>query len=304
MFKFANKKEKVEKIKSAWPQKIGKVVLWVIIIFLFIRGIGSILKQDNAVKAQEALQQFTETKNYTDKVAQEASAFAELFSLEYLTYLGNTDDYSKRLQPFTDLEFTAGFNDRIQALSSKAYKIQWTDKSKINVDCSVKVRYLNPQGLEIKINNTFLRVAVVEKDGKYTVENYPLFIPEIQKGSKPEVTKIGNDIDTGTKKAILTIVENFVRAYCVGNQVELSYYMADSKAAFNGLNRRYTFKKLIDEGCSVKVLKDGKYFVTVQYLVIDEINSQEFRQNLEMQVISKDGKYLIEKFDSKITLNN
>lgn len=317
-------KNKVNKIKSAWPQRIGRIVLWILVIFLMLRGIGSVLKADSATATQEVISQFEQNKDYKNRVEKEAAAYAEMFALEYMTYSGNNEDYNTRIRKFTDFDLTGGtYNDKTEAITSESYLVSWIDTNKVSVDCRIKVRYTikaqkqvqaiadgvssetTPtiaQTSSITIADTYLRIPVTELNGKYIVEDYPVFITALEKSEQPKKeSSTGDEVTGDIKKQIQAVVSSFLKAYCTGNDVEISYYMANSNTQVKGLNKRYVLKDLKQEAFTVnKIGSSDKYFVTVEFNVIDSINNQVFKQGMELSVINQNGKYLIEKFDAKL----
>lgn len=317
---FGKKEEKVNKVKSALPQRIGRIVLWVLVVFLIFRGIGSVLKTDDSTQTKEVINQFEQTETYKAKAEREASAFASMFAVEYMTYKGDQQEYQDRLKKYSNLELSASYNDKIEALTSEAFQTKWRDTNKLSVDVKVKVRYYvknevgtriggNPNLVPVpssttKTEDAYIRIPIAEKDGKYLVEGIPVFIAAPDKGPKTETKQVGNEVTGDKKKDILAVVENFLKAYCSGNDVEISYYMADTKIPVKGLQGRFIFKDLDDENTSVRELQktdEGKFVVTVQYEVNDSINNQVFKQSMEIKAIFKDSKYLIESYDVKLS---
>lgn len=308
------KKEKVNKVKSALPQKIFKVVLWVILSIIFLRGIGTYFKPNDASTAKTVIEAYKQGKDYSDQVSFEATAFARMFAMEYLTFKGDNSDYDDRLKKYSNLDFVGNFKDKVEALGSEAYKIEWRGKDKLNVDVKVKVRYtVKPQEDDIlpkpgeapkpdiiTVKDTCIRIPLYVSDGKYLVEDYPVFIPEPSKGAKPEKNKQGKDVSNDVKGKLQSAVENFIKTYCNGNSVEMSYYLADTSKTENGLNKRYIFKKLILEEFNARELDGGKYLITTQYEVQDSINNQVFKQSMQITITVKDNKYLIDSFDAKL----
>jgi len=306
------KKEKVNKVKSALPQRIGRIFLWVVVAFLVLRGVGTYLKPNSANTVTDIVESYKTEKDYTDRIDFEASAFARMFAIEYMTYKGDNTDYDNRMKKYSNLDFIGAYNDKIDALSGEAYRIEWRGKDKVNVDVKLRVRYTVKQQQDtlkvgeapkpdiVTVNDVYLRIPVYASNGKYLVEDYPVFIPEPGKGAKPEKTKQGKDVSSDIKAKIQSAVENFLKTYCSGNSVEMSYYLADINKTENGLGKRYNFKKLILEEFEARELESGKYLVSTQYEVEDSINNQVFKQAIQIKIVVKDNKYLIDSFNAKL----
>lgn len=313
------KKSGTQKLKSAWPQRIAKIILWTLIAFLMIRGVGSILRPDPAVTIKETLAELEKDKNYTYITEKEAEAFAVMFANEYMTYTGNNDDYQRRLKAFSNMELSGNYTDRIEAVSGEAFKAEWIGKDLINVDVRVKVKYTvkeqieqiqNPATLtpvsnpdKVIYDNVYLRVPVEVNNKKYLVNDLPVFIPAPEKAEHIDKKNESKEITGEQKKAITAVIESFLTSYCSGNSVEITYFMADTKAKINGLSKRYAYKKMLD-GNKVREIGPNRYFLSCQYEVTDSVNNQVFRQGMEFIIVSNNDRYLIEKFDTKLDLSN
>lgn len=317
------KKSGTQKLKSAWPQRTAKIILWTLIAFLILRGIGSILRADPAITIKETLAELEGDKNYNYITEKEAAAFAVMFANEFMTYTGNNEDYTKRLKTFTNLELSGNYTDKVEAINGEAYKVEWVSKDLINVDVKVKVKYtikkeqspetstygINPNiptpipTSSVIMDNVYLRVPVEVNNKKYLVNDLPVFISAPEKAEHTNKKKEGKEVTGDQKKAIAGIIESFLTSYCTGNSVEISYFLTDAKMQVTGLSKRYTYKKMLD-GYEVRELGPSRYFFGCQYEVSDSINNQIYRQGMEFIVVSNNNRYLIEKFDTKLDISS
>lgn len=318
MFFSRNKDKPNNKLKSVWPQRIGRIVLWIFIVFVMLRGVGSMLRGSEASKIQTTINQFTEDEKKLKKTEIEATSFAKAFSIEYLTFTGNSLDYSDRLDKYTNLEFNSlNPRDKIEALGAEAMRVEWVNKDILLVDCKVKVKYqpqdaaegvtanvyskpgTQPQPTPQKIiKDTYIRIPVTTKDYKYIIQNFPTFIPAETRAEPQEFERPGKDVKAEDLEQIQKVIESFIKIYYEGSPTEISYFMVDNKQ-LTGLNKAYTFKKLVDGSLTVKQPnpQELKYSVNVQYEVISD-GGQVFTQNMDLSVILKDGKYLVNQFNT------
>lgn len=309
-------KSKTQKLKSAWPQRIAKIILWTFIAFLMLRGVGSILRPDAATTIKETLTELENDKNNRYITEKEAEAFAVMFANEYMTFSGDNDDYRRRLEVFSNMEFSSnGYTDRIEAVSAEAFKSEWVGKDLINIDVRVKVKYTvkeqieNTEAITVSYlekeiyDNVYLRIPVEVNNRNYLVNDLPIFVPAPKKGEHINKGDIGKEVTSEEKAAITSVIESFLAAYCAGNSVELTYFMADTKEKIDGLSKRYTYKRMLD-GNKVMEIGSNRYFLSCQYEVIDGVNNQVFKQGMEFIVVSNNDRYLIEKFNTKLDLSN
>lgn len=92
------KPDKLAKIKTASNLNALRVLLWLIIGFIFLRGVFNIVAATPAEELREQQSQFL-AKLDTDSAKQlQVSSFAEAFVKSYCTYEhGKKDDYELRL---------------------------------------------------------------------------------------------------------------------------------------------------------------------------------------------------------------
>lgn len=306
---FKNNKIKVTKIKSATPQKVGKVILWILICFLILRGVGSILRKDQSKAIEAKVESRISALENKNKVTEEASAFAASFIKEYLTYKkGDTEGYRKRIGkylPQTLLGQTTSIitESDVQAMDIMPISIKFYTSNQINVDIKVRARYISnvksstadtTEAVET-IKDLYFRVPVVENDGKYAIEDLPLLVAKPDNANIELKAVSGTTADTSIVSDIDKMLQNFFKTYCEGNDNELSYYMSDSKAAVKGLGGAVTFRAINE--LRVYTNENNEYLAIVNFSVEDKDSKQEIKQKLNLQIIQKENKYYIKSFD-------
>lgn len=300
------------KISSTVPQKVGKVIIWVLIAFLLLRGIGSVFKKSDSVTAKDVITQYTKESEQKKKTELEAEATAQSFVTEYLTYNGSAgmDDYSNRVKRYLagNVELTQNFtgDSKARVLSTEVTALKWLSGSQLNIDVKAKVEYTQ----KIKSDNTSkqemidktttsdcsLRVPVAVLNEKYAVEDIPAFIPEADKAALKISPYSGKELDEAQSKDVKTTLENFFKTYYSGNSTEISYYLADSNKVVPGLSKRFELQKM-DNASVYTDEKTKGIFAIVSLTVKDSVNGQLMPQKYNVQLIKKDGKLYIESFD-------
>ncbi|MCX7748706.1 MAG: conjugal transfer protein [Clostridia bacterium] len=318
MFK---KKEQEQKVKGSQKQKVIRVLLIVFMAFILLRGVTSVLRPNSTVTAREVIESYTSQKGYKEKVEFEAPAFAKMFATEYFTYDTTTssdESYIERLKKYTNIEFPQpSGNAKSEVINIEAYRVEWRGDKTVNVDCKVKVRcavkqvytYQIPQSTPSgyikpspppalkQVDEIYMRVPVAESNGKYIVDGYPLFLPGEDRSSESTAAIKGTDVSEDVQKEITSMLESFLKTYCIGNSTEISYFLQDSGEPY-GLNGKFSFKELKRNDLQIKE-SGGQYLVSAVFTV-ENAAGIEFLQGIQLIVIEKDKKYLIVKYNSKI----
>ncbi len=307
-------KDKVLKLKSTVPQKIGKILLWTLVVFLLFRGIGSIFKQDETVTAQTLIDSYEKDSEAKKTVEFQGTAFAESFCLEYLTMNGrDTEDYLKSLKDYMqkgiEMDMNILADVKTEAFSADGYKLTWTSDSTFTVDVRARVKYFNVESSssdqstvqktelmkDYQIKNVCLRIPVLEKDGHFQITGYPAFIPSEDKANVETKPYSGKEASEGTKEVISSVMESFFKIYYTGNSGEISYYMLDSTKPLKGLEGRYEFVSL-DE-ITVYQNTEKSYYVIVKLSIKDSTNGVTVPQQYKIDLVRKEDKYYIDKMN-------
>lgn len=307
-------KDKVLKLKSTVPQKIGKILLWTLVVFLLFRGIGSIFKQDETVTAQTLIDSYEKDSEAKKTIEFQGKAFAESFCLEYLTLNGrDTEGYLKSLKDYMqkgiEMDMNILADVKTEAFSADGYKLTWTSDSTFTVDVRARVKYFNVESSssdqstvqktelmkDYQIKNVCLRIPVLEKDGHFQITGYPVFIPSEDKANVETKPYSGKEASEGTKEVISSVMESFFKIYYTGNSGEISYYMLDSTKPLKGLEGRYEFVSL-DE-ITVYQNTEKSYYVIVKLSIKDSTNGVTVPQQYKIDLVRKEDKYYIDKMN-------
>lgn len=295
------------------PQKIGKGLLWTFVVFLILRGIGTLFTGDDGASAQEIIEKLGETESYKERVEYEASTFAEGFSYEYMTLTNKDGDYLKRLKKYIPTylySLADGYNrDYItKAQEAKAYKTDWIGDNQINVLVRVKVKYITyekAEGEENKliekerISDVYIKVPVAEVGGRYIIEDYPAFVPEPKKAEVKYDYYSGSPVESDEAEKLKEVLENFFKTYYTGNSGEISYYMLDN-VKLEGTKGRFKFKSL-DEARSYLLDEKGENIFSLVILTIkDSMSGKEYKQRFNVSLTKKDNRIYIKDFDVRI----
>lgn len=298
------KKIKPDTIKSATPHSVLRILLWILIAFLILRGVASLFGKTTSESIGITVQQKLTANKKQDQIKTEAAAFAEGFSEEYMTYKGNdTEEYQERLSKYLSsyasaLEPSISGNCDVQAIRATAIKCSFYSTNQVNVDVRVKVKYSQ------STKDIFLRVPVIENGGKYTIEDLPMVIPAQEIAALDVNNYSGTAATDNETSEIKKMLQNFLQTYCRGNDTELNYFMSDSSTKIKGLKGSFNFKSIDD--VKVFYMKDkNSYLVLCSYTITDINSNQDFKQDIHVHVTKQDGRYYVKDIDTRsIDLNN
>lgn len=288
---------KMGKLASSTPKKIARVVLWILVAFLILRGIASIIKPNNSSKILDQVSSKLNSNSDTISQLNDAAAFAENFTKEYFTYAQTEGDgYRKRLLNYmsdtalTSVNLTQ--NSDIQATDTIVVHKEKYKENSYNVDIKVRVKYL-AKNITKEI---YVRVPVAENAGKYLVEDVPLLIGKQSIASISATPYSGNTADSGVTNSIKDMLNNFLKVYCEGSDSEIKYYLLNPNQDFKGLNGNVTFKNIND---LIVYNMNGNYLVTLGFTVQDAVTQQDIKQKVNITITSKANRYYVKDMQTR-----
>lgn len=307
---FSNK-NKTAKIQSTNLQKVGKVVLWILVAFLILRGIGSILKKDPSKDIDKKVNTSLSSIENQRKVQEEASAYAAGFAKEFLTYKeGDNEEYRKRVSKYIPQNLSGQIpsvmtNVDVQAMDIVAISSEFYNQNQLDVNVRARVSYSSKvKGStgeiedKVVVKDVYLKVPVYSSNGKYIIEDLPVYIAKPENASIEFKTLNGTAADSNITSAIENMLKNFLKTYCEGNDSELTYYMNDAKTPVHGLGGGFTFKSINE----LKVYtgnQANENTVIVNFSIEDKDSGQEIRQRINLQTIKKEDRYYIKALDAR-----
>lgn len=295
--------------------RILRIALWIMLIFIFIRGVATCTKKDSAQQAQTIISNFRqEFADYKDD-NEEIMGFAQNFIWEYTTYDKKADNYAQRIKPYVskDIYNKAGdlmdFSDKATTLYAKAYRKESYTEKQQDVYVMADILYeheevieKNGEKLESITQNrktvTF-KVPVYAEKGRYVVEGLPVIVNDsmaLQNYSTPVYT--GKTITDSRAATIKEAVSNFLEAYYGQDQNVIEYYLAKGadRTKFKGLSGAYRFDKIESISCYEEA--EGILCI-VEFKIADGENSGKLMQALNLFIVQDGDKYYIKDMNTK-----
>jgi len=295
--------ERLMQIKTTGVRTIGKVLLWILVIFLLFKGAVSILDNKSLSEMVKSIETYRIAAEQRDEARSGAAAFAVNFIYEYYSFDGAANsDYQDRTGAYLagslDIQKPAGSGIATEVLSANAVKISFASKNRMDVDISAKIRYTSLTGGAILSKNLKIRVPVGYQDGKYAVDASPMLIPKEDAADIMQAEGYsGTEISSAEKDEIKQVLESFFKTYYEGSDQEVSYYVSDQSKIKHGLNGAVTFNKL--NTISAYYLAESKEYLVSATLTVND-NGEEIRQNMYLYLIKGEDKYYINQISTRV----
>ncbi len=176
---------KLNKIKSTTPKKVAAILLWIVVIFLLIKGVQSILSMGQAQQVRTMVQSNKQQIEQTYQKQVGAAAFAEGFVWEYYTFSGKPgDDYNTRIKKYlsnqVEIKPLRANVSTMEVIKARASEVIFSAGDYVDVDVVAKIRY-TPLSSDAAISekDICLRVPIFYTDGQFVVYDLPVIIPEL-----------------------------------------------------------------------------------------------------------------------------
>lgn len=285
--------------------KFMRIILWVMLTFIFMRGVVSIFERDKSDVMAQMIRDFKANYSKFTNQNEEVMSFAQNFTREYLTYEARGEaDYKERLKKYVSNNF---FNEKVSDFSAgaeavyvQAYRMEDYSSTQKDVYVLAEVEYSkNVLGEEQSYTNVeerkpvTLKVPVYCENGNYVVEGIPLLVADSVSVERylPE-EYYGTTISDADAAKVKTSVENFLKAYYEQDESVINYYLdsAADKQSFLGLEGRFVFLEI----SSIKCYQGEEGIIClVNYRLKDVGNDVKMLQKIHLTVKESGGKYYI-----------
>lgn len=307
------KREKDATLRKNTGMKILRVIFWVLLVFIFIRGIESIFKPNTQEKAEQMITDFKE--HYTQFTNQNAEimAFAQNFVKEYLTYeQKGENDYKNRLKPYvsTSILNCPGINDfsaTAKVTYVEAYRMEMYSANQADVYVLAEVEYSNrfleddgqTYTTKVTTGQMILSVPVYYQNGEYVIENLPLMVTDDTLSDYMAETYYGTTVSEEKAEKIETSIDNFLKAYFEQDESVINYYLstAADKNAFTGLHGRFAYLGIDNIQCYQDSGED--IICLVEFKIQDTENGVKMLQKINLSVQESGGKFYIKSMGTR-----
>ena len=299
----ARSQSEVQTIRKAQGMKIARMILWVMLAFVFLRGVVAIFRGGMNDSAEE-LEQYRQENEAARTRIEQLLPFAEDFARDYLTYSpGGEQDYQQRMNAYATKNLFSGVrvgNATAEAVSATAYRHEAYSETQEDVWVRLTVRYTiknrNPETGESvetqEFRETTLKVPVACTDSGFVVEDFPAFVTDERKAQDYKAESYsGASADRATQDAVKTALEGFFRAYYAENQGVIQYYLTPDAdvSDFLGLNGRVTFQRVSE--CRVYIPEGTGTLLAIVSVEVTDANGLTVPQRFHMELLRQDGQF-------------
>lgn len=290
--------------------RIGRALLWIMLIFFFVRGIIVTFRPDTLTEAQQVISDFKKELITEKKLNNEVLSFAQNFVYEYLTYTtGEEKDYKERLKQYTttttNVSDTEIYRGSQQAVYVQAYRMEQLDKEHFDVYVLAEVQYVyyREQEATQESAETRLKVPVLSRNGEMVVDGLPMFVNDNTLLEDYQIQEYsGQAADEQTAAGAGMAVSSFLKAYYEQDETVIDYYLSQEadRSKFIGLDGRYTFDRMQ----SVRCYQEESMIVCIaEYKISDAVNGAKRWQKVRLNVVrGSDGKYYIQSMSARVIM--
>jgi hypothetical protein len=306
------KKEKDDSyvMKKNTGMRILRVIFWLMLFFVFFRGVMQIIKPDKASEITRIINDFKEEQKNSGDHSDELMRFAQDFAKEYLTYTkSGEEDFKARISPYVskrvlNLPGIYGFHNNATATYVDAYRKEKYSENIYDVFVEAEVQYelIDPTTVETSKSkdSCTLKVPVVVTDNGYAIEALPLYVTDVRRDTEynSQEAALGNEIDSEPLKSAVT---NFLDAYYSQDQSMINYLLAAGadQNKFIGLSKRYTFQKL--EAIRSYMPTGNDIICLLKVKIQDTVNEEVIYQEFNITMVKEGDRYYIKDMNSKIS---
>lgn len=297
------KKEKNYVLKKTQGMVIGRMILWGILGFIFVRGVIACLQPSDAKQVQQTIdhfkQEFAEFKGDNE----EMMAFAQNFAKEYLTYYEqDKEGYKARIRPYVSdrlygiADSLASFQKNAKATYVAAYRKEQYSQNQYDVYVQAEVNYGNV------IDTTTLRIPIYTRGGAYVVEGIPMVVKDsLLMADFRQSEYAGTPVTDAESVSIEVSINNFLKAYYEENADILEYYLSKNaeRSHFTGLYGRYIFRQLTSVKCYREPGQED-IIVLANLTIEDADNGNLMPQEFNMTVVNENGRYYVKDINTKV----
>ena len=306
------KKEKDDSyvMKKNTGMRVLRAIFWLILFFIFFRGVVQIIKPDKVSEISRIINEFKEEQKNNGDHEEELMRYAQDFVKEYLTYTkSGEEEFKKRISPYVskrvlNIAGVYGFRSNATATYVDAYRKEKYAENIYDVFVAAEVQYdlmdaATGETSEIKERCT-LKVPVVVTDNGYAIEAIPVYVTDVRQDTdyNSQESVLGNEIDSEPLKSAVT---NFLDAYYSQDQSMINYLLAAGadQNKFIGLSKRYTFQKLESIRSYMPVGNDIICLLKVK--IQDTVNEEIIYQEYNITMVKEGDRYYIKDMNSKIS---
>ncbi len=304
-------RSEVQTLRKAQGMRIARVILWVMLAFVFFRGVVAIF-QGGMNDPTETVEKYRREAMASQTRSEQLLPFAEDFARDYLTYSpGGDQEYRQRLKAYApDSLFSAVRigNSAAEAVSATAYRHEPYSDTQEDVWVRLTVRYTTKERVADtgetmetrQLLETTLKVPVACTGSGFIVEDYPAFVADERKTTDWTAENYsGTSADRDTREAVEAALTGFFRAYYGDDQGVIQYYLTpDAEAGdFLAVGGRVEFQRVSE--CKVYIPEGTGTLVAIVGVEVKDANGLTLPQRFHMELLRQDGQFHVKSISTR-----
>jgi len=301
---------KIKKLNTIVFQKVGRAILWALIIFLLIRGFGTFFGGNEMAEVEERIDVFINSTNEREKVLIGAKAFAENFAYAFFNI--SNENYNEHLRSFVSshvvLPRQIQRNAGMYVERTNAFDVEWASENKLNVHVLVNLKYEankedESSGLSLereiiaKKSQITVVVPVVSADGNFVSDALPFVVACREKALAEFKTLDFSRVDNEKNRELTKILNDFFKVYYEGSSGALSFFMYDNKEV-TALEGRFELERIMS--VTGYIVSETEILTLVEMQIRDSISDVVFLQSFEVLLVLRNDRYHIKDFGLRI----
>lgn len=304
-------KKKTNKLVSKAPYKAVRIVLWVLIGIILVRGTMNLIRGSEADKIDKQNKEFLQTLSKESGLEAKAFNFAESFTREYFNrYPTNTDYFKNNMMQYTSEQLANDMNNDSysETVSVSAFSFSQYSENQVNVKVEARIKQYVPKPGQNNVPkdklvyDTNLVTECIEvpiyiaSNGDMSVDDLPIMVSMPKKAQVPESQYTGEtETDADTVNKINNSINQFFKAYYELDQTQLNYFLADGSKEITGTNGQFKLNKI--DSINIYKLQSNEYLAIVDLTINNYGN--DLKQHFNLTLVKQGDKYLIKSLQPR-----
>lgn len=294
--------------------KFLRIVLWVFLLILLIRGVSTFFKHDSTAQAVSTKEPYV--------LSGAAEGFVDSFVLQFYTFdpNGQMDQYKQSLTHYFAKQLNGSLpidyqsmSDPMKASNVHIMKVTKVDSTHANyvvsADLTITKQIKDSKGHSQVKNQTttrYINVPVSVQNGVLFINDYPTFVTVNRSvvGKAAALPQNLPNVSDSLKKSVTSTVKDFYGAYSQDSESQLRFYTVQNMPlkgygnaiTFKQLNNIYVYDLTNQKGSKQKktptkvvAYTDSNWF--------DNSTGMTFRQHETIIFVYQNQRWLIQKME-------
>lgn len=304
-------KRTTNKLVNRTHYKAVRIVLWVFIVIILVRGTMNLIRGSEAAKIDKQNKAFLQTLSKERGLEAKAFNFAEAFTREYFNrYPTNTYYFKNNMMRFTSEQLANDMNNDSysETVSVSAFYFSQYSENQVNVKVEARIKQYVPKpgqanvpkdklAYDINLVTECIEVPIyISSNGNMSVDDLPVMVSMPKKAQVPDKQYTGEtETDADTVNKINDSINQFFKAYYELDQTQLNYFLDDGSKEITGTNGQFKLNKI--DSINIYKLQNNEYLAIVDLTINNYGN--DLKQHFNVTLVKQGDKYLIKSLQPR-----